>query len=51
MCAREGKSLIYNVPVFSSILQHPLSTALYIFPTKVGTLLKERKSIENSNIL
>ena len=31
------KSLCYNLPVLSSILSHPNSTALYIFPRKALT--------------
>ena len=29
-----GKTLIYNIPVLESIMEHPDSTALYIFPLK-----------------
>jgi hypothetical protein len=30
-----GKSVIYNIPVLEAVLQEPLTTALYLFPTKV----------------
>jgi DEAD/DEAH box helicase domain-containing protein len=29
-----GKTLCYNVPVFTRLLEEPLATALYLFPTK-----------------
>jgi DEAD/DEAH box helicase domain-containing protein len=29
-----GKSLIYNIPVLESVLQDPMSRALYVFPLK-----------------
>ncbi|GAB4332683.1 MAG: hypothetical protein Kow0089_00720 [Desulfobulbaceae bacterium] len=29
-----GKSLIYNLPILNTILQHPFSRALYLFPLK-----------------
>lgn len=29
-----GKTLIYNLPVFEEIFNHPASTALYLFPLK-----------------
>lgn len=31
-----GKSFIYNLPVFESILEDPLTTSIYLFPTKVS---------------
>lgn len=30
-----GKSIIYNIPVLEAVLQDPMVTALYLFPTKV----------------
>lgn len=34
-----GKSLAYNVPMLTSLLEEPDSTFLYLFPTKVRTVL------------
>lgn len=33
-----GKSVIYNLPVMSSVLRDAQSTALYLFPTKVSLI-------------
>jgi len=32
-----GKTLCYNIPVVETILENPLATALYLFPTKALT--------------
>jgi DEAD/DEAH box helicase domain-containing protein len=32
-----GKTLAYNLPVFSSLLENPNSSAIYLFPTKALT--------------
>jgi hypothetical protein len=35
-----GKSVIYNIPVLEAVLQEPLTTALYLFPTKVSAFCR-----------
>lgn len=46
-----GKTLCYNLPVFSSLLRNPEITALYIFPTKALTEDQFNKINEFRNFL
>ena len=48
-----GKSLCYNLPVIESILEDPINTALYLFPTKAlarDQFDKLSKLFEETNI-
>ncbi len=44
-----GKTLCYNLPVLQSILEHPESRALYLFPTKA--LSQDQQSELNESVL